>query len=348
MEYTQTTPDKSYFAAANGYGGFRSLFSEIFNPEIFERIYIIKGGPGTGKSSMLKRLICYAKERGYYCEAIYCSSDPRSLDGAIIKNRSRTIAILDGTAPHTYDASYPGATEEIIDLGTGFRTSELAAQRERIISLANRKKAAYKSAYDFLSLAGKIRQIALGELSKYINYCKAECLIDNIVKAGDATSKGVHYRVYTSSFSKDGYRAIEGSSDKKKERIGMTEGRFISELLMGLIYKRLLETDSVLRVSPSPLDDSIIEEIETSECIYSLSDGDVKIRAGSILTADPPNITPLTEMHEKVLGMAQMYFAEASSLHMELEDIYKSCVDFKNNDRICKSLEEKISALLEN
>ena len=46
----------SYFASANSFEGFKSNFAKIFAPEEYERIYIIKGGPGTGKSSLMKRI----------------------------------------------------------------------------------------------------------------------------------------------------------------------------------------------------------------------------------------------------------------------------------------------------
>ena len=44
-----------YFAAANTYKGFESFFDEIFNTEKLERIYILKGGPGAGKSTLMQR-----------------------------------------------------------------------------------------------------------------------------------------------------------------------------------------------------------------------------------------------------------------------------------------------------
>jgi Mrp family chromosome partitioning ATPase len=47
---------KKFFAAANTEMGFRSLFDEIFAPEKFRRIYILKGGPGTGKSTLMRNL----------------------------------------------------------------------------------------------------------------------------------------------------------------------------------------------------------------------------------------------------------------------------------------------------
>ena len=114
------------FAAANGYCGFRSYFNEIFSPDSYDRLYIIKGGPGTGKSSLMKRYAGEMEGRGYEVARIYCSSDPTSLDGVISYSNGGRIGIIDGTAPHTQDTKYPGAIDIIIDLGVSFDLDALA------------------------------------------------------------------------------------------------------------------------------------------------------------------------------------------------------------------------------
>ena len=56
---------KKYFAAANTEKGFCSLFGEIFAPEELSWLYIIKGGPGTGKSTFMRGVGEAARERGF-------------------------------------------------------------------------------------------------------------------------------------------------------------------------------------------------------------------------------------------------------------------------------------------
>ena len=46
----------SYFMAANSGKGFFSLFDEIYYPREGWKLFIIKGGPGTGKSSVMKQI----------------------------------------------------------------------------------------------------------------------------------------------------------------------------------------------------------------------------------------------------------------------------------------------------
>ena len=56
---------EKFFAAANTENGFYSLFDDVFSPESFRRIYILKGGPGTGKSTLMGNIGLIAQSKGY-------------------------------------------------------------------------------------------------------------------------------------------------------------------------------------------------------------------------------------------------------------------------------------------
>ena len=59
-----------YFAAANSYGGFISYFDKLFDSKEYNRIYVLKGGPGTGKSSFMKKVSAHFHNAGCYVEEI--------------------------------------------------------------------------------------------------------------------------------------------------------------------------------------------------------------------------------------------------------------------------------------
>ena len=86
---------QSYLASANGYKGFINLFSEIYDPNKFDRIFIIKGGPGTGKNTFMKKICSCIENKKANIEYYYCSSDVTSLDGVIFHLNGKRIAILD-------------------------------------------------------------------------------------------------------------------------------------------------------------------------------------------------------------------------------------------------------------
>lgn len=62
--------------------------------------YFIKGRAGTGKSTLLKKLVKKGEEKGYEVEVYHCAFDPNSLDMVVI--REIGFAIFDSTAPHEY------------------------------------------------------------------------------------------------------------------------------------------------------------------------------------------------------------------------------------------------------
>lgn len=89
-----------FFLGANSPQGFASYFDELSDINRGYRSYIIKGGPGSGKSSMMKHTIPVLENDNTLIERIHCSSDPNSLDGVIFYDSK--ISIVDGTAPHAW------------------------------------------------------------------------------------------------------------------------------------------------------------------------------------------------------------------------------------------------------
>lgn len=149
--------ENSYFAAANSRDGFISFFDKIFSPEELDFLYIIKGGSGCGKSRLMREVALEAEKRGETVEYFYCSSDPKSLDGIIMKERK--IGIIDGTSPHVCEPTLPGCFDEIINLGAFWDNRVLKERRGEICELVKEKKRLYKSAYSYLSVSGKLEAI---------------------------------------------------------------------------------------------------------------------------------------------------------------------------------------------
>ena len=84
-------------------------------PDIIRDIptrFYIKGRPGTGKSTFLKKIVRDALSRGFDTEVYHCSFDPDSLD--MVAVRELGLCLFDSTAPHEYFPTLAG--EETIDL----------------------------------------------------------------------------------------------------------------------------------------------------------------------------------------------------------------------------------------
>lgn len=77
-----------------------------------DKRYFIKGRPGTGKSTFMKRVANYASDRGIDVEIYHCGFDHNSLDMIIM--RELNVCIFDSTAPHEHFPTKD--SDEIIDI----------------------------------------------------------------------------------------------------------------------------------------------------------------------------------------------------------------------------------------
>lgn len=195
----------SYFLASNSGKGFYSLFDELYSPHEGWNLYILKGGPGTGKSTIMKKAADVAENKGYYYEKIFCSSDPDSLDGIIIPELK--VSIADGTSPHIIEPKYPGVSEKIINLGDCWDENTLKKNSEHIITLTDCNKALHKQSSRYISAAFA----ALYENSKILASAFNEDKADNFV-----TRYISRYAYCNNSYGKETKRFIDAITPKGK------------------------------------------------------------------------------------------------------------------------------------
>ncbi len=143
-----------YFLGANSCEGFVSHFGDCYDPADGWRVYIIKGGPGTGKSSFMKFMAKRAHDDGLSVELCACSSDPQSLDGVIIPE-IKTV-FLDGTAPHIVEPRLVGACEEIINLGEFWDSDALKERAGDILETTRHNTMLHKTASGYLKATGHL------------------------------------------------------------------------------------------------------------------------------------------------------------------------------------------------
>ena len=138
-----------FFLGANSRNGFASLYDGFTQTsDTGDFIWVLKGSPGCGKSSFMRRIGAAAEKAGLSVEYILCSGDPDSLDAVRIPEKR--LIYVDGTAPHVVEAACPGAASLYLDLSRFLDAGALRQKLPEIAELNRQIGAAYASAYDRL------------------------------------------------------------------------------------------------------------------------------------------------------------------------------------------------------
>ena len=151
------------FLGANTPHGFFSLFGETVDPYRDHNVQIIKGGPGCGKSTLMKEIAARAVALGFDTERVYCSSDPDSLDAVSVPEKG--LFVCDGTTPHVVEPRFPGACENLIDLGAFWDQDKLRENAEAIRRYTLETALCHRRSTRYLAAAGALRQASLQLLS---------------------------------------------------------------------------------------------------------------------------------------------------------------------------------------
>lgn len=197
------------FPGGNTSQGFFSYYHYILPQEEARRIFIIKGGPGVGKSTFMKKIGQEMVSRGYDVEHMHCSSDNNSLDGLVIP--ALKVALIDGTAPHVVDPKNPGAVDEIIHLGDYWDETGMVRNRAAILRTNREVGRLFARAYRYIKAAasvyedsGVIHGWALnhGKLNKLGDEWVRELFADTPV----ADAVGKMRCLFASAITPDGYK----------------------------------------------------------------------------------------------------------------------------------------------
>ncbi len=346
FEYKKLPQTETTFACINSGKGFINYFEEIF-AKVNKR-YIIKGGPGTGKSSLMRALAVEGERRGIGILPILCSSDPTSLDGLLFP--SLGIAVADGTAPHGMEVNLPGAGEQLVDLGVFWDESNLSSKKEEIAALVTDKASGYDRTFNFFAAANAIESAMHNRLSKYIDRQKAERIAARTVeRVLPLVPSGKTHHFPQKALSMAG--AVELSCmERKAKKVFSVEPFYGAErIFMEMLAEKTTHLSRVLSPDPITLSpDSIF--FPATEVLFRISkdQGEKCERTFSVsrFTALPKSERSVIRNYRKAsadavkCGLGEM--SALSEKHFALERIYGEAMDFSGIENIKKQLIAKI------
>lgn len=331
-----------FFYGANTSKGFISYFKDMYDESF--KMYIIKGGPGTGKSTMMKGILKKAQQQGYDVTAVKCSSDPDSLDGVIIPELK--VCIADGTAPHTLEPKFPGVVEKIVSLSDCWDEKTLKENREKIIDLTKKCSDCHRKSMQFMSAASTLKKDSIKLVNEAIDMKKlrrfsVRFATKNFQKPNGKL--GREYLRFLTALTPQGIIYLSDTVEKMCDSITVIkddEGGVSSVILheirsyaMGCGYDVIscrcpMMPDLIQHIIIPDLKIAVVTDNGFHNKKYP-KQKTVNVSRFMKETADNTNRFAYNKKAEcELINTAMEQMKKAKALHDELEDFYKNAVDF--------------------
>lgn len=189
-----------FFMGSNTADGFYSYFEDLQNPAHGDHLVLLKGGPGTGKSTLMKRL---AADYAGFSEQIHCASDPDSLDAVIFPAEHQIF--VDATPPHALEPKHPLVVEELLDLAAKADIPAIQAKREEIVTLTGIISNYHRRFCSLLKSANLLYDNNRALLTPYLNHEKLEKQTRRLMDRGfRRAAEGTESRRLLSAFTPKG------------------------------------------------------------------------------------------------------------------------------------------------
>lgn len=347
------------FPGGNTSKGFYSFYRYILGQEEARRIICIKGGPGTGKSSLMKKIASHFNEKGYDIEYHHCSSDNNSLDGIVIKGLN--VAILDGTAPHVVDPVNPGAVDEILNMGECWNELGFKEFRKNIIDINKEVGKTFRRAYRFIGAAKAVHDDLSNYNNEALNNGKLNKLMEDLkekIFTTPVTGNAYERHLFATAFTPDGIVTFVDTILKGYEKVYVLNGGPGTGKTEVLEYlsKEALKRGLSVQFFHDPLIPERLEHIfipELSTAIITSNEINQKKFEGTQIYMDnllnshgisknKEEIKYDTELFYELLNKALKLISSAKLLHDQMETYYVPNMNFDKINEVTRNVIEKL------
>lgn len=359
---------RRYFPGGNTPKGYLSFFDQAITWNRFQRIFIIKGGPGVGKSTMMRYMASELLKKGINLEILHCTADSTSLDGVVLVDHD--IAILDGTPPHMMDPKVPGCVDEIINLGLYWNEEGLKQNKDKIIGLQKSISSYYKRAYSYLTAAktllDDLKDIYIKAADFSANNIKTEEILHTVYDYASREEKiSTQRHMFASAITPEGsvnFLDILFQDVKKRFIITGYPGTGKSTLLKRVldqalvrgydveIYYCAIDPEKIEHLIIKDLDIGFITSIKPHE-FAELREEDTIIDLNVVLDykkleSQKDAIEYNNTVYENLYNEAIRNLTNTKKVRYDLEKLYYTNMNFKTTEEIRDQLLLKIYNLI--
>ncbi len=341
----------SFFLGANSAKGFVSYFDGLQEKSSSLQLLILKGGPGSGKSSLMKRVLKHAAYKGNFVEIIPCASDPESLDAVI--DYTAGFAIMDGTSPHTLDPRIPGARGHIMYTGDMWDTGKLSENTDNIEKLTETIGDCHKGACSYIRAAAALLDENSYLSGKCVDKHAASKTSEEIVSMLKGGKEFKEKRRLLSAVTTGEIKAFYNTPHLYSDKTYVIHDNYggFADYIFKTVYECSVLKNEEIILCPCSLNPEKIDHIIFPKSRIALLrsndflkfDGDEKIDASKFYS-----FIPMARSMEKRLKKAAELLSEggklisdAKFLHDELEAFYVSAMNFKMADGFFDEIKER-------
>lgn len=340
-----------FFLGANSKNGFMSYFKQLQRADSSMQLLILKGGPGSGKSSLMKRVLSHARSLGHEVEVIPCASDPLSLDAFI--DYTGGFSMMDGTAPHTEDPLFPGALHHIIYTGDLWDIKKLAKNSDEITKVSREVSSLHDGAGAYIKAAGAL----LGENVRYsAQFLNPVAVAEFVKECCSLLSEGGFTPEKTrllSAVSVGEIVVFEKTLPSLADKIYVLDDTWggAADAVLKAIYScgKMCGEDIIhcpCSVIPEKTDHLIFPErrlaFATKNSLLPINEGE-RIHCSRFYSSFPLSgcMRERLDSATQLLTKAKNLIRDAKSAHDRLEAFYASAMDFSRMDGIYESILHK-------
>ncbi len=317
-----------YFSGSNSGEGFHNYFDGVVPTwDRLTRYFMIKGGPGVGKSTLMKRVATKSEEAGEEVERFYCSGDPDSLDAVRLVKRG--IVFADATSPHAMDPMFPGAVEEIVNLGEQIDRNRIVKYRDEVERITRKNKESYRRGYAFLRAAKSLEEERYREIADCVDQEKIAKQVRDMAERFGKREERQNRRLFLDALSCKGRVSFAKmhSEGNRVYRVLGAEKDVVTDLLARAIRNDKKEF-FCSPLCPQRVLHLLLREQEVFLTTAPGTDGTL-FSAGEFLKKDCHGIAlRYAEEARRLEDAAMDCFKECKRIHDDLESIYRECVDF--------------------
>ncbi len=342
--------------------GFFSYFDQILPFDKAKRIYVLKGGPGVGKSTFMRKIGAHLMDHGLDIEHIHCASDNDSLDGVLAP--AIGLLFVDGTAPHIVDPKWPGAVDGIINLGECLDEKGLSVHKQEIGALFSVISGWFARTYRYLGSADFVRSDTAAIVASHVDNDGLLRAAEQLVKAYIPEASTAHIekerKLFATAITPGGV-ACELLSQHAAHLVSLT-GLWTAPTEFVLTRLR----DAALRcgfavegyycaLNPKRLEHLFIPALDTLFYTsnpyhgYNIAaDQNVDLNAHiSVPTVQEQDLLVRNEaLFQQLLGLAVGAVGQAKAEHDTLEEFYVRHMDYARVDEILQKTLIRIEPLL--